>query len=119
MKYGMQKSPATSTQPAAEARPAAKPLLAAEEPPTGEEPSAGEEPPVTKEQPVTQAPPAAPIRSATTMGCVYIGSKNYYFLKLRNWRNEAVLCIAKEKKFSGHRVVLVGVPRETSDYRCD
>lgn len=55
----------------------------------------------------------------TTMACVYHGSKYQIILRLRNFRNAAVLCIAKEKKFRDYRVVLAGAPRETDEYRCD
>ncbi len=62
---------------------------------------------------------AARLLAGTTMKCVYQGSKNLYILRLWTARNEAVLCIAKEKKFRDYRVVLVGAPRETDDYRCE
>lgn len=118
MKYGVQKQPAVQARPVA-AQPEAEGQPAAEPSPAPEDQSAGEEQPATLVQSVTQKPPAAPNRPATTMGCVYIGAKNFYILKLRNLRNEAVLCIAKEKQFRDYRVVLLGRPMETEDYRCD
>jgi hypothetical protein len=67
----------------------------------------------------TDETPAAHAVAGTTMTCVYQGSKNLYILKLRNLDNDAVLCIAKEKKFRDYRVVLIGAPMETDNYRCE
>lgn len=58
--------------------------------------------------------------TGTKLGCVYMGSRSQYILKIRNFGNSFVQCVAKRKDSSGdYSVVLVGAPRETDFYRCE